>query len=106
MERGKYSVGIFLDFSKAFDTVNHKILLQKLDAYGVRGESNKWVEDYLANRQQFSTINGVKSKIKTVTCRVPQGSILGPLHFLVYINDLAKISNQFKMILFVDDSNQ
>ena len=105
LEKGEYTIGIFLDFSKAFDTVNHEILIAKLEAYGIRGLANKWVKDYLSSRQQFSTINGTVSKTRTVTCGVPQGSILGPLLFLVYINDLASISKEFSMILFADDSN-
>ena len=105
IEDNKFTIGIFLDFSKAFDTVNHEILLRKLDVYGVRGVANDWVRSYLSNRKQFVTVNGVKSKTMTIECGVPQGSILGPLLFLVYINDLATISTSMEMIMFADDSN-
>ena len=105
IEANKFTIGIFLDFSKAFDTVNHEILLRKLDIYGIRGVANDWVRSYLNNRKQFVTVNGVKSKTMSIECGVPQGSILGPLLFLVYINDLATISNNMEMIMFADDSN-
>jgi hypothetical protein len=77
-DKGEFAAGIFLDFSKAFDTVNHQILLDKLDCYGVRGMANKWVKNYLSNRSQYSTIDGCKSNEEKVICGVPQGSFLDP----------------------------
>ena len=105
LENGDIAIGVFLDFSKAFDTVDHEILLKKLDIYGVRGKTKEWFSDYLSNRKQYVTYCGFKSNSKTITCGVPQGSILGPLLFLLYINDLAAVSNELFSILFADDSN-
>ena len=105
LENKDYVVGIFLDFSKAFDTVNHIILLHKLYHYGVRGSALLWFESYLSGRKQYVTYNGVASTVKTIECGVPQGSILGPLLFLIYINDLAKVSKNLMSILFADDTN-
>jgi ribonuclease P/MRP protein subunit RPP40 len=105
LDRGEFSAAIFLDFSKAFDTVNHRILLDKLNHYGIRGVANKWVESYLEGRTQFCTFNNSTSNYTKVTCGVPQGSILGPLLFLIYVNDLGTIFNSLKTILFADDSN-
>ena len=105
LEKGEYVLGIFLDFSKAFDTVNHEILFKKLDFYGVRGTANNWIRDYLSNRTQFVTFNGVSSSQKIIKCGVPQGSILGPLLFLIYVNDLAFVSEKLFMVLFADDTN-
>jgi hypothetical protein len=105
MEKGHFTLGIFLDFSKAFDTVNHQILLDKLDSYGIRGLANKWVGSYLSNRKQFTTYNGSNSDTSLIKCGDPQGSILGPIIFLIYINDLGTISNDLSPIMFADDSN-
>ena len=76
IDKGNYACGIFADFQKAFDTVDHHILLNKLEYYGVRGISNKWFASYLSNRKQFVSINGYKSNLVEVKCGVPQGSIL------------------------------
>ena len=101
----KCAVGIFLDFQKAFDTVNHSILLDRLHCSGIRGIANQWFFSYLSNRQQSVVHNGYESEFKVINCGVPQGSILGPLRFLLYINDLTNVSSFFMPILFADDTN-
>ena len=98
-------IGVFLDLKKAFDTVNHKILLKKLYHYGIRGNLFKWFESYLTNRSQYVLFNGIKSDIRDVTCGVPQGSILGPLLFILYINDFSGVSDKLFYVLFADDTN-
>ena len=100
-----YNKGIFVDLAKAFDTVNHKILINKLNHYGIRGTSLKWFESYLNNRQQYVQIETSRSKQSLVSCGVPQGSILGPLLFLIYINDLNDIVQKSRIIMFADDTN-
>ena len=104
LEKKKIYICIFLDFAKAFDTVNHQILLKKLKYYGIRGLPLKWFESYLLNRTQCVSIGNIKSDIDMIKCGVPQGSILGPLLFLIYINDITKSSNILNFLLFADDT--
>ena len=104
-DNGESVLGVFLDFSKAFDTVNHEILLNKLQKYGIRGKCNNWFESYLSNRKQCVCFNGVTSNLQSVQCGVPQGSVLGPLLFLLYINDIKNISSMLFTLLFADDTN-
>ena len=105
IDKHKYGCGIFIDLRKAFDTVNHNILLSKLEHYGVRGNALRWFKSYLSNRKQYVFYNGESSKLKEITCGVPQGSVLGPLLFLLYINDLPNITKVFQFFLFADDTN-
>ena len=105
LDNNKTVCGIFVDFQKAFDTVNHDILLQKLDYYGIRGCTNSWFKSYLSQRTQFVSILGFESQKKVILHGVPQGSVLGPLLFLIYINDLHKAIRKSKVFHFADDTN-
>ena len=101
----KHAIGVFIDLKKAFDTVDHRILIKKLEHYGVRGAASDWLKSYLSNRKQFVNIDGCSSELLDVICGVPQGSILGLTLFILYINDICKVSNLVKLILFADDTN-
>ena len=97
-------INIFVDFSKAFDTLNHSILIQKLFTYGIRGQALNLITNYFINRKQYVSFNNVCSTLRDITIGIPQGSVLGPLLFIIYVNDLLNMSNQYLSILFADDT--
>lgn len=98
------SLCIFVDLSKAFDTVDHSILLRKLKNHGIRGPAHKVITSYLTNRKQMVTLGDAKSSLSTVTCGVPQGTVLGPLLFIIYVNSLLRLNLGGKIISFADDT--
>ena len=102
--RREHATGVFLDLSKAFDTVNHVILSDKLDHYGIRGLALEWVKSYFPERKQFVEFNNVRSSSQAISCGVPEGSILGPLFFILYVNDLNNAS-MLDATLVADDTN-
>ena len=105
IDRGKINAVVFLDLKKAFDTVNHEILLSKLNNYGIHGISYNWFKSYLDNRTQKCSINGSLSKTCSLSCGVPQGTILGPLLFLLYINDLPNCLTNCVPWMYADDTH-
>lgn len=105
IEKNKYTIGVFIDLKKAFDTIDHKILISKLQTYGLRGVVLSWLSSYLDKRQQFVQFSGYKSECLNLECGVPQGSVLGPKLFNLYINDLCEVSKSLQSVLFADDTN-
>ena len=105
MDNKLITYGLFLDFSKAFDTINHDILLSKLCRYGIRVNPLRWFENYLYSRNQVVKIGDTISSSQTIICGIPQGSTLGPLLFLLYINDLPNCSSKLSFRIFADDTN-
>ena len=96
---------MFIYLKKAFDTVDHQLLCKKLEYYGIRGIAYNWISDYLANRNQYVSIDGCSSGQEGTKCGLPQGSILGPKLFIMYINDMCNVSTFIKFIVFADDTN-
>ena len=105
LDKKKNSIVIFMDLSKAFDTLDHSILLKKLQYYGISGTELDWFKSYISNRKQYVEIENFKSTQVSITTGVPQGSILGPLLFLIYMNDIPNASRYFDFILFADDTS-
>ena len=102
MNNNEITIAVYIDAMKAFDTVNHDILLKKLPHFGIRGRCADWLKDYLQNRKQCTIANGITSNLIPITCGVPQGSVCGPLLFLIYINDIVKSIQKCQVSLYAD----
>jgi retron-type reverse transcriptase len=104
LDKNEYAISLFIDLSKAFDTIDHSLLLKKLYSYGIRGLAYDYIKSYLSNRLQYVETHGMSSSLLSITCGVPQGSILGPILFLLYINDISACTKLLKLFLFADDT--
>ena len=104
LDRNEYVISLFIDLSKAFDTIDHVILMKKLYNYGIRGIAYDFIKSFISDRSQCVEMNGVTSNFLDISCGVPQGSTLGPVLFLLYINDIHLYTNLLKLILFADDT--
>ena len=104
MDRGKFTGSVFVDLSKAFDTVDHGCVLSKLKCYGIKEKEFCWFESYLFGRKQYVAYDNTNSEIQSVLCGVPQGSVLGPLLFVILMNDLEIVLDKCKIILYADDT--
>ena len=104
MDKNEVPINIFLDLSKAFDTIDHNILLHKLRFYGLDGSTLLLFQSYLSNRRHYVEIDEMQSETLPVKIGVPRGSILGPLLFTIYINDFPQVSNIFNFIMYADDT--
>ena len=105
IDKQESTIGVFIDLKKAFDTVDHKILLSKLQCYGIRGLALDWIKSYLANRSQYVCYNNSNSELKNIKCGVQQESIMVPVLFILYINDMCEVSKLLNIILFADDTS-
>ena len=103
--QGKYTLGVFIDLSEAFDTADHNVLLEKLKAYGIQSENLKWFGSYLSNRKQFISHDDFKTEMKIVKCGVPQSSVLRPLLFLILTNNLKNSTKVLDPVPFADDTD-
>ena len=104
MNNNEIPIGIFIDLSKAFDTINHKILLSKLKFYGLDESALALMTSYLEDRKQYVVYKGVQSNLNSITTEVPQGSVLGPWLFLIYINDMHNVTKKFHFLCYADDT--
>lgn len=104
-DSSEFTVGVFIDLSKAFDTIHHATLLKKLYRYGIRGTAYTWLKSYLTNRKQYVHLNGANSDIQMVSYGVPQGSVLGPKLFILFINDICDVLQNVNCVLFADDTS-
>ena len=105
LDDGNKALGIYFDLQKAFDCINHDILLAKLENYGIRGSMHAWLQNYLYNRKQYTVVNNISSDTASIKYGVPQGSVLGPLLFLIYVNDISNVITDNSLKLFADDTN-
>ena len=104
LDTGDLVIGVFLGLKKAFDTVDHKILLDKMHPYGIMWNILRWFRSYLTNRSQFVSYDGWQSAIHSIACSVPQCTILGPLLFIIYMNDICNVSELLFIVLYADDT--